>query len=401
MSNQVLERKMLFPNACKFEELFSIGEENWKHSEDGFKIGSYCNLHISSDWGKREWPSSICVKPNPELIQALCENMLSIDGGIYFEIVIFGMDGQADVYAKYNQILGSRLIAELDLSSIPIQTTIDEPKAPEKDSMKPIAEDVLSVLKECEIGADSVRLPARQLDRALYCQVKKVLEDQQGKWKGGKTQAFIFTRDPREALAEVLNTGKTESIQKKLQAFFTPEDIAKDLVALAEIEKGDVVLEPSAGEGALLREILATGLAGDVNACELDRHSYEVLCNDKEFGSKVAIIQYDFLETDAQSFICHSKGNEQFDKVIMNPPFAKGQDMKHILHAWGMLKPGGRLVAICSPLVRQGTTKLHQGFLKLFKDAEWIEVEAGAFKKSGTTISTLIMVADKSFFGCG
>ena len=31
----------------------------------------------------------------------------------------------------------------------------------------------------------------------------------------------------------------------------------------------------------------------------------------------------------------------------MNPPFANGKDVDHIRLAWSMLKPGGRLVAIC------------------------------------------------------
>ena len=37
----------------------------------------------------------------------------------------------------------------------------------------------------------------------------------------------------------------------------------------------------------------------------------------------------------------------------MNPPFENGTDIKHILHARGLLKPGGRLVAICANGPRQ------------------------------------------------
>ena len=36
-----------------------------------------------------------------------------------------------------------------------------------------------------------------------------------------------------------------------------------------------------------------------------------------------------------------------FDRIVMNPPFTNGDDIKHIMHALKMLKPGGRLVAIC------------------------------------------------------
>ncbi len=37
----------------------------------------------------------------------------------------------------------------------------------------------------------------------------------------------------------------------------------------------------------------------------------------------------------------------------MNPPFANGQDIKHITHALRYLSPGGRLVAICANGPRQ------------------------------------------------
>src|SRR3546814_1183198 len=44
------------------------------------------------------------------------------------------------------------------------------------------------------------------------------------------------------------------------------------------------------------------------------------------------------------------------DAVVMNPPFEKGQDVAHVLHAWRSLKTGGTLVAIMGAGVtfRQG-----------------------------------------------
>jgi len=44
--------------------------------------------------------------------------MLAIDyDKIYFEIIIF--DDYFDVYAKYNQIIGSRLISRIPLEELP------------------------------------------------------------------------------------------------------------------------------------------------------------------------------------------------------------------------------------------------------------------------------------------
>ena len=45
-----------------------------------------------------------------------------------------------------------------------------------------------------------------------------------------------------------------------------------------------------------------------------------------------------------------------FDAVLMNPPFAQGADIEHITHALTMLKPGGRLVALCTNGPRQNAS---------------------------------------------
>lgn len=276
-------------------------------------------------------------------------------------------------------------------------------KVPVKETGRTVEPEVLEVLKECEITEDSVKLPNRQLDRALYVKVKKVLEDHSGKWKGGKTQAFIFDRDPTEALAGVMDSGKSESIKKKLQAFFTPENLATRLVQYADLQDFDRILEPSAGEGALAEAILAEiqrkNLTNDVRLCELDDHHVEILR--EKFGSKkyqhntIEVLEADFLDTNISTFYDVPNKSYGFNKIVMNPPFTKGQDMKHILHAWSLLEPGGRLVSICSSGVRSGSTKAHKAFQETFKKATWFEVEAGAFKESGTSIATLILVATK------
>jgi 16S rRNA G1207 methylase RsmC len=47
-------------------------------------------------------------------------------------------------------------------------------------------------------------------------------------------------------------------------------------------------------------------------------------------------------------FLALSEGLGQFDRIVMNPPFDHDTDIDHIRHAYRMLKPGGRLVAICA-----------------------------------------------------
>ena len=71
----------------------------------------------------------------------------------------------------------------------------------------------------------------------------------------------------------------------------------------------------------------------------------------------------------------------------MNPPFTQGQDVAHILHARSLLRPGGRLVAIC------GNGPKQRAVLEPLA-AVWIELPSGAFKKSGTNVATAIVVID-------
>lgn len=53
-------------------------------------------------------------------------NMLQVDNdSIYFEIIVRD-DGTADVYARYNQIIGSRMLATIDASTLPVEPDDDE-----------------------------------------------------------------------------------------------------------------------------------------------------------------------------------------------------------------------------------------------------------------------------------
>lgn len=72
----------------------------------------------------------------------------------------------------------------------------------------------------------------------------------------------------------------------------------------------------------------------------------------------------------------------------MNPPFANGADIAHILHARRFLAPGGRLVAICAGGPRQAA-KLRP--LVEACGGEWEPLPAGTFKDAGTGVSTVLL----------
>ena len=158
------------------------------------------------------------------------------------------------------------------------------------------------------------------------------------------------------------------------QLFPTPPELAARMVELAEIEQGQAILEPSAGTGAII-DALPEGL--EVVCVEVNN----ALCRRLNTMPKVSRV----FEADFLSHGPDPRNRLKFDRVVMNPPFENGSDIKHIKHAMGMLKPGGRLVAICANGPRQ------QEQLKPLADT-WEELPEGTF--SGTGVHAALIVID-------
>lgn len=154
------------------------------------------------------------------------------------------------------------------------------------------------------------------------------------------------------------------------QLFPTPPDVAARLVELAEIEPSHRVLEPSAGTGRLINAI--SGKGEELVAVEINPDMAASLSRN-----------WQGIKTVCADFLTQNGNLGTFDRVVMNPPFENGADIKHIQHARGMLREGGRLVAICADGPRQRA--------KLMPDADaWIELESGTF--AGTGVRAAIAV---------
>ncbi|HHN0558181.1 TPA: PLxRFG domain-containing protein [Pseudomonas aeruginosa] len=55
-----------------------------------------------------------------------------------------------------------------------------------------------------------------------------------------------------------------------------------------------------------------------------------------------------YMDRDDLVGVEHRGADSGYDRIVMNPPFSKGRDIQHVQHAYSLLKPGGRLVAIMS-----------------------------------------------------
>lgn len=173
------------------------------------------------------------------------------------------------------------------------------------------------------------------------------------------------------------------------QLFPTPIDIAQRVVELADIKPGHRVLEPSAGTGRLLDPMFnadATGALFDPDNSRPVGLLVAVEINPQL--AKLLRTQYACASVINQDFLTCNGDLGTFDRVVMNPPFKDGSDIRHINHAYMMLKPGGRLVAVCAAGPRQ---------YKAFHDiaTEWIDLPADSFKDEGTSVNTAIIVLEK------
>lgn len=168
----------------------------------------------------------------------------------------------------------------------------------------------------------------------------------------------------------------------KIPGFFaTQTALRAQMFDLADVQPGHRLLEPEAGAGGIADD--AKGLGAVVDCCEVWNALRDIL---EAKGHN--LIGHDFLDTDIKAI---------YDRIVMNPPFEKLQDIAHVMKAYNCLKNGGRVVSIMSPGPFYRQDKKCVEFRQWFEDlnGEKIDVPAGAFKESGTDVSSVIIVIDK------
>ncbi len=168
------------------------------------------------------------------------------------------------------------------------------------------------------------------------------------------------------------------------QLFPTPAHLAARMIEESDIHITDSILEPSAGTGSLVWEILQGRQVARLQAVEINPS----LCDrlrvvNHHFGPQTSNLVEcaDFLE-------CTPEILGTFHKVLMNPPFSNGQDIQHIEHALKFLRPGGRLVAICANGPRQNA-KLRP--IVEAAGGTWEVLPPGTFADQGTNVNTVLL----------
>ena len=233
-------------------------------------------------------------------------------------------------------------------------------------------------------------------------------------------------------------------VGKNWTGFFpTPAPIVERMIAEAGIEDGMTVLEPSAGKGDIadaardagamvdtveivgeLRELLEAkghnvigndimdknprgftygdtfkapdGKTGIMRGHPGGPHSGRVRLDD-ETGKTLGY--YFRAELDE---VQKNGSNSGYDRVLMNPPFEEGKDMDHVMHAFSLLRPGGKLVAVMGEGAFSRSDKKATAF------REWLDSHEGtseklpvgsfsgadAFRQTGTSTRLVIVSRD-------
>lgn len=165
--------------------------------------------------------------------------------------------------------------------------------------------------------------------------------------------------------------------------FPTPPELVQNLVREADVKPGMRVLEPSAGKGDIADALRSAG--AQVDTVEVSNTLRNIL---QAKGHNV--VGQDFTD-----FV----PDQQYDRIVMNPPFSDRMDAVHVQHAYDLLKPGGRLVAIMGEGSFFGSDKKAVAF------RDWLgaaggssaKLPEGSFKSAfrPTGVATRMVVIDK------
>ena len=221
-----------------------------------------------------------------------------------------------------------------------------------------------------------------------------------------------------------------------LDFFPTPESVADEMIAAANLQPGMRVLEPSAGMGHIAERIREAGFDPEVGEVSNERRELleakgfnvkgrdfmdmaveanaptvtrDELASIESFREAVrgdvlssvqtalyffdrgdyagaallmdrATRQAEFNEPARAKFgdivqRLEAAANGGYDRIIMNPPFSDGRDIEHVRHAYTLLKPGGRLVALMGESAFTNQNKRATEF------REWLDSLGGTEEK--------------------
>lgn len=245
--------------------------------------------------------------------------------------------------------------------------------------------EIIKVLEKCQVIGNSIMVPKTKI-LELRNSVFEILESLDGVWQGGSSMEIKYKTDPTEKLLKLFgdetsvncalcselltinelsskitlpvverlcnncyNNLADHSENNKAESFNSSHELlASKLVLLAKIQPGDMVAEPSAGRGNIVKAIVKSHPASIV-------FCYEVLPANQKFLKKISntsFVRSDFLES--------SYPWEKFDKIIAFPP--PKDEVYHIREMYQRLEIGGTIVTVASKVWQSSKEHKHTAF---------------------------------------
>jgi hypothetical protein len=213
--------------------------------------------------------------------------------------------------------------------------------------------------------------------------------------RAGRPAAMLAMLQKIAALLPT-HTRRSQTSQS-LQQFSTPTPLAFAAACAAQITRGDVVLEPSAGTGLLA---ICAELAGATLALNELADARAALLS--SLFPSVSVTCFDAAHIDD-----HLEAGVKPSVVLMNPPFTalahvdgqvRDAGLRHIRSALARLQPGGRLTALIGANVSPDAPAWRDAFAHLQERARLVfhaAIDGALYAKHGTTMETRLIVFDK------
>jgi guanylate kinase len=243
-------------------------------------------------------------------------------------------------------------------------------------AIQKVVKDNYSYTVLVETYKDVVRLKRLGLDdpKVLFAAVKELNE--------AKKMTSQFKSDTSATIDfELQELRQSKSAKKDFDYFPTNPEVSKAVARLAKLQPGFRVLEPSAGDGALVKAVRQEEPSAIIEAVEIQSKLRDYLTK-----NGFNVVDWDFMSFNPEY---------KYDAVVMNPPFSKRQDSDHVLKAYSLLKPNGRLVAIVSEGTMNASDKKSQALQDLFSQAGVYDRKLiGEFKDVGTNVNARLIVLE-------
>ena len=180
-----------------------------------------------------------------------------------------------------------------------------------------------------------------------------------------------------------------KDINKELQFYNTPINTVSELLKLIDFKvEGLDILEPSAGQGGILKILKENFPNNNYYFCEFLEYNKDIILNNIQ---NVSFVCNDFLKI-------RDYTNKKFDLIIANPPFNKNQDIIHFAKMIEICKTGGYIISILSNSWRKKLSqKKIKNFISLLNQhkVDLIDLDKNSFKDIGLNIDTCILKLQK------